>query len=209
VQFSEFRNRSSLVWSAVLAALLFWLGDSLLDGIFFEGTGYYAELIPDEPKELWMRLLLVTVLLGFGIVVQLLVNRRMEDQLRLRLAATVFESAADAIVVTDSRNNILDVNPAFERATGYSKAEVLGCNPRILKSGKHEAPFYQAMWRQLLDRGHWEGEIWDRRKDGSLYPKWMSITVVRQADQASSFVAISRDISRFKKTERGKFALAK
>jgi diguanylate cyclase (GGDEF)-like protein/PAS domain S-box-containing protein len=202
VQFSEFRNRSSLVWSAVLAALLFWLGDSLLDGIFFEGTGYYAELIPDEPKELWMRLLLVTVLLGFGIVVQLLVNRRMEDQLRLRLAATVFESAADAIVVTDSRNNILDVNPAFERATGYSKAEVLGCNPRILKSGKHEAPFYQAMWRQLLDRGHWEGEIWDRRKDGSLYPKWMSITVVRQADQASSFVAISRDISRFKKTEQ-------
>ena len=202
MQFSEFRNRSSLVWSAVLAALLFWVGDSLLDGIFFEGTGYYAELIPDEPKELWMRLLLVTVLLGFGIVVQLLVNRRMEDQLRLRLAATVFESAADAIVVTDSRNNILDVNPAFERATGYSKAEVLGCNPRILKSDKHEAPFYQAMWRQLLDRGHWEGEIWDRRKDGSLYPKWMSITVVRQADQASSFVAISRDISRFKKTEQ-------
>ena len=62
MQFSEFRNRSSLVWSAVLAALLFWVGDSLLDGIFFEGTGYYAELIPDEPKELWMRLLLVSVL---------------------------------------------------------------------------------------------------------------------------------------------------
>ena len=202
MQFSEFRSRSSLVWFAALAALLFWLGDSLLDGIFFEGTGYYAELIPEEPKELWMRLLLVTVLLGFGIVVQLLVNRRMEDQLRLRLAATVFESAADAIVVTDSRNNILDVNPAFERATGYSKAEVLGCNPRVLKSGKHDAPFYQAMWGQLLERGHWEGEIWDRRKDGSLYPKWMSITAVRQADQASSFVAISRDISRFKKAEQ-------
>jgi diguanylate cyclase (GGDEF)-like protein/PAS domain S-box-containing protein len=202
VQFSEFRYRSSLVWFAVLAALLFWLGDSLLDGIFFEGTGYYAELIPDEPKELWMRLLLVTVLLGFGIVVQLLVNRRMDDQLRLRLAATVFESAADAILVTDSRNNILDVNPAFERATGYCKAEVLGCNPRVLKSGKHDAAFYRAMWRQLLERGHWEGEIWDRRKDGSLYPKWMSITAVRQADQASSFVAISRDISRFKKTEQ-------
>ncbi len=202
MQYSEFRNRTSLVWFAVLMAVLFWLGDSLLDGIFFEGNGYYAELIPDDPKELWMRLLLVTALLGFGLVVQVLVNRRSHDQARLRLAATVFESAADAILVTDSGNHILDVNPAFEQITGYSKAEVLGRNPRFLKSGKHDAPFYQAMWRELLDRGYWAGEIWDRRKDGSLYPKWMSLVAVQHDDRVSSFVAIFRDISQFKKTEQ-------
>jgi diguanylate cyclase (GGDEF)-like protein/PAS domain S-box-containing protein len=202
VQFSEFHKRSSLVWFTVLLALLFWVGDSVLDGIFFENTGYYSELVPDDPKELWMRLLLVTVMLGFGIVVQLLVNRRSQDQARLRLAATVFESAADAILVTDGRNRILDVNPAFEQITGYSKAEVLGRNPRVLKSGKHDAPFYQAMWNKLLESGHWEGEIWDRRKDGSLYPKWMSLVAVQHDDRVSRFVAIFRDISSFKKTEQ-------
>ncbi len=202
MRFSEFRNRTILVWFSAIMALLFWVGDSVLDGIFFEGTGYFAELIPDDPKELWMRLLLVTVLLGFGIVVQLLVNRRSQDQARLRLAATVFDSAADAILVTDSSNHILDVNPAFQQITGYAKTEVLGRNPRFLKSGKHDAPFYQAMWNQLLESGHWEGEIWDRRKDGSLYPKWMSLVAVRYDDRVSRFVAIFRDISQFKKTER-------
>ena len=125
-----------------------------------------------------------------------------QDQARLRLAATVFDSAADAILVTDSSNNILDVNPAFQQITGYAKTEVLGRNPRFLKSGKHDAPFYQAMWNQLLESGHWEGEIWDRRKDGSLYPKWMSLVAVRHDDRVSRFVAIFRDISQFKKTER-------
>jgi len=109
VQFSEFHKRSGLVWFAVLLALLFWVGDSVLDGIFFENTGYFSELVPDDPKELWMRLLLVTVMLGFGIVVQLLVNRRSQDQARLRLAATVFESAADAILVDVNGRKVMDL----------------------------------------------------------------------------------------------------
>ena len=187
---------------ALLIALLFWIGDSLLDGLYFEGTGYRGEFIPDEPRELWMRPLLVTALIVFGGVVQRLLNRRMEDQARLVLAGKVFENAADAILITDGHNNILDVNPAFEQITGYRKQEVLGRNPRMLKSGKHDAAFYRDMWGRLLETGHWEGEVWDRRKNGVLYPKWMSVTAVRHEGQLSSFVALFRDISHFKQTEQ-------
>jgi diguanylate cyclase (GGDEF)-like protein/PAS domain S-box-containing protein len=199
---SELWNRTSVVWLALVGAVLFWIGDSILDGLFFEGSGYFAELIPEEPKELWMRFLLVSLMLLFGIGAQLLVNRRMEDQARLQLAARVFDSAADAIVITDSRNHILDVNPAFERTTGYAKEEVVGRDPRLLQSGEHDGEFYRDMWAQLRNCGHWEGEVWDRRKDGALYPKWLSINSVERNGNSRSYIAIFRDISKFKRTEQ-------
>lgn len=100
----------------------------------------------------------------------------------MRLAALIYQSNANAIVVTDANNRIVDVNPAFTRATGYSRDEVLGKDPKLMKSGRHDKAFYQQMWQAILEQGQWQGEIWDRHKSGGIYIKTISIVVLRNAD---------------------------
>ena len=123
-----------------------------------------------------------------------------------RLFATVFESNPAAIMITDRHNVILAVNPAFTRLTGYEVDEVLGKTPSMMKSGRHDAAFYQAMWEALRDNGEWSGEVWDRRKDGSLYPKWLHISVVHDMcrdgrGEPAFYVASFTDISERKEAE--------
>ena len=120
----------------------------------------------------------------------------------MRLAAATFETQ-EAILITDPEAKILRVNQAFQDITGYSAAEVVGQNPRMLQSGRHDAAFFQAMWSDLIDTGKWAGEIWDRRKNGEIYPKLMTITAVRDDNQrVTHYVAVSRDISNRKKSEQ-------
>lgn len=107
------------------------------------------------------------------------ITERHRADTELALTARVFETASDAIVITDAACNIISVNQAFTRLTGYRKGEALGQNPRILKSGRHDDEFYQAMWRSIAETGHWHGDIWDRRKDGSLYPKFLSVSAIK------------------------------
>ncbi|MGZ5053677.1 MAG: sensor domain-containing protein, partial [Methylobacter sp.] len=119
----------------------------------------------------------------------------------LRVAAATFETH-DAILITDASANIIRVNRAFQNITGYSSEEVLGKNPRILSSGRHDKAFYTAMWQQLLDTGTWAGEMWDRRKNGQIYPKWITITAVKDATgQTTEYVAIFSDITNRKQAE--------
>ncbi|MDP2432943.1 MAG: PAS domain S-box protein [Pseudomonadota bacterium] len=120
----------------------------------------------------------------------------------LRLAARVFEHAGEAIMVTDADNHIVKVNPAFSAITGYAAAEVLGQTPSRFKSGRHDAAFYQAMWRGLSETDSWEGEIWDRRRDGVIYPKWLTISAIRnQQGELRHYVALFTDISERKRNE--------
>ena len=100
----------------------------------------------------------------------------------MRLAASIYQSNADAIVVTDENNLIVDVNPAFTAITGYTLNEVVGKNPRIMQSGKHDKEFYQHMWQTILNEGYWQGEIWDKRKNGEVYTKFAHISVLRRSD---------------------------
>ena len=117
-------------------------------------------------------------------------------QNRMRLVAQVFESASDGIVVTDVNGVIQFANPAFLQTTGYSVTEVLGVSMRILKSGKHDEHFYQNMWSLLQDTGHWKGEIWNKRKNGEIYPEWMVINAVKNdLGQVILYSAIARDLS--------------
>jgi len=97
------------------------------------------------------------------------------------LAETFFNVAAEAILVTDADKNILSVNPAFLKITGYSREEVIGKNPSILSSGRHERGFYDEMWAEIETSGHWEGEIWNRKKNGTIYPEWLSVVSVKNA----------------------------
>lgn len=120
----------------------------------------------------------------------------------LLLARKVFEVNSEAIMVSDSHNRIVRVNAAFEAITGYRESEVLGRDPKLLGSGRHDAEFFQTMWHTLRDDGYWEGEIWDKRKDGSEYPKWVHINTIRDSDaRISHFVAVFSDISERKASE--------
>lgn len=119
-----------------------------------------------------------------------------QAQERLRLVATVFENSHEGVMITAPDNRIIEVNKAFSQITGYSAEEVAGETPHILSSGRHDALFYQSMWRQLRESGFWRGEIWNRRKSGEVYPEWLSITPITDQDgELEHFVAIFSDIS--------------
>jgi len=126
-----------------------------------------------------------------------------EAQLQLELSRKVIRHTSEAMLVTDAEERIITVNPAFERITGYAAAEVIGKTPAILRSGRHDAAFYDAMWVQLQRVGEWQGEIWDRRKSGEIYPKYLSINAVREDDEQAPthYVAIFTDISERKAQE--------
>ncbi|SPE23577.1 putative Diguanylate cyclase [Burkholderiales bacterium] len=118
-----------------------------------------------------------------------------EADAELRIAAIAFESR-EAMIVTDAQANILRVNEAFTKTTGYAQEEVLGKNPRIFKSGRHAAPFYAHMWGQIIATGRWQGEVWDKRKSGEIYPKWLGISTVYGSDgEVSHYVGSFTDIS--------------
>ncbi len=121
----------------------------------------------------------------------------------LQLAATVFANSPYGITVTDGAARILRVNPAFSAITGYRQEEVAGKTPAVLKSGAHSKEFYQAMWRTLGEQGRWKGELQNRRKDGSIYPEWLSIRAVKDArGDVTHYVAIFSDLSEHKESER-------
>ncbi len=113
----------------------------------------------------------------------------------LRIAAIAFESQ-EGMTVTDADGTILRVNRAFTDITGFSPDEIIGQNPRILRSGRHEPEFYSQMWQSLLQSGAWEGEIWNRRKNGEVYPEYLIITAVRDnAGKITNYVATFNDIT--------------
>lgn len=121
---------------------------------------------------------------------------------RVLLAAKVFDSVIEGITITDADGKILSVNRAFTEITGWTEAEALGQNPRVLRSERHDPSFYRAMWKALAERGQWEGEIWNRRKDGKVYPEWLSITAVKDHhDKTCRYVAVFRDLTELKNRE--------
>ncbi len=120
----------------------------------------------------------------------------------VRQVVAMFESTAEGVMLTDLEGHILSVNPAFTAVTGYTEAEALGRNPSFLKSGRHSDEFYQAMWAELVATGHWQGEVWDRRKNGEIYPEWLTISAVHDASGAvQSYVGVFSDISHIKRSE--------
>lgn len=131
------------------------------------------------------------------------ITERKQAETKLRLAANVFTHAREAILITEIDGTIIDVNDTFSRITGYSREEVLGKNPRLLNSGRQSSEFYAAMWKELHEKGHWYGEMWNRRKDGELYAQTMSISAVHDVNGAAMhYVALCMDITLMKKHEK-------
>ena len=120
----------------------------------------------------------------------------------LRLTSSVFNTSGEGILVVDTHNKVVTVNPSFSRITGYCLAEVVGQDPKMLASGRHDVTFFAQMWEDVKTKGSWQGEIWNRRKDGEVYPQWMRITtVLGQGNLPGHRIAVFADISEQKKTD--------
>jgi diguanylate cyclase (GGDEF)-like protein/PAS domain S-box-containing protein len=144
------------------------------------------------------------------VAVQEDITARKEAERQLLLSTHILNSVNQGVAVTDAGRNIRFINPAFTAITGYSAAEVIGRNPRLLHSGLMDEAFYQEMWRAINETGSWQGEIIDRRKNGESYPEWLSISTVRNEDgEVSHYVSVFTDISERKAAEERIIHMAK
>jgi diguanylate cyclase (GGDEF)-like protein/PAS domain S-box-containing protein len=127
-------------------------------------------------------------------------RKRMEEN--LRQAAAVYASTSEGVLITNASRIIEDCNEACTHITGYTLAELIGRTPAILKSGRQDEDFYRALWQSLSESGVWQGELWNRRKNGEIYPQWMTIRTVRNShDEITHYVAVYADISRIRQSE--------
>lgn len=138
----------------------------------------------------------------YGYMMDMTEKKQTEE--KLFLASRVFMHSHDGIIITDSTQKIIEVNQAFTSITGYSLEEVKGKNPRFLQSGRHGPEFYKELWHKLMTQGYWSGEVWNKRKNGSLYTETLTISAIKEEkdDDAKYFVGIFSDISDIKKFQQ-------
>lgn len=173
-----------LVWSALrtgrrntaLIQLMFM--SQVLAGAYFQ-KGYFSDDFALYGMSNFWIFAMALAVAGMALAVMSTVQRRAAHQLALN--AKVFAVSSDGIMIVDAENNIVEVNPAFSELTGYGHDEVIGKNPRLLSSGKHGQEFFSDMWKSLIETGHWEGEIWSRRKDGEAFLENLSIYTLKDA----------------------------
>ena len=128
--------------------------------------------------------------------------QRNRSQRQLELHAEVFRNSREAVIITDASKNIISVNSAFTELTGYTAEEVIGQNPKMLSSGKHDHDFYAAMWAQIDNNKRWQGEIWNRKKNGELLPQWLSISSSKnEQGEVTEYIGIALDISDYKSAQ--------
>lgn len=126
-----------------------------------------------------------------------------QDRINLELYSSVYQQSKQAIIISDRNNRIISVNDSFTELTGYTEQEIKGHNPRILASGRVQKIVYEEMWGALYSQGYWQGELWDRTKDGRVYPKWISINTIRnKRDEIQFFIGSFSDISDKKAAEQ-------
>lgn len=131
------------------------------------------------------------------------ITRQREDEFETQISGMLFKSAAEGVMITDVEGSILAVNPAFTRITGYSAEEAVGRNPRMLKSGIQDDSFYTNFWRSLRETGSWQGEVYNRKKNGEVYPEWLTISAARDNEgNVLSYIAVFSDLSRLLQTEK-------
>lgn len=139
----------------------------------------------------------------------LLIERLEGELVHHKIATTVFDATSEGIVVTGEDHKILHVNAAFYKTTGFTSQEVVGKTPRILSSGRQDKAFYEKMWRSIQAEGVWQGEIWNRRKNGEIYPEWLTINSVVDVNGAvTNYVGVFSDISLHKELQRSLHKLA-
>ncbi len=136
-------------------------------------------------------------------IVVLDITARKQAEANLMLAQQVFRHAAEGILITDASQRILEANKGFEEITGYSREEVIGKTREMLKFGQNDAAFYTEMWKTIRREGQWQGEVWNRRKNGAIYPEWLSLSEVRDdTGKVTNYVSVFTDITLRKESEQ-------
>ncbi|MDO9281923.1 MAG: diguanylate cyclase [Methylotenera sp.] len=134
-------------------------------------------------------------LLGFVQTIQDETDKRRTER-KLKQAASIFENTIEGIIITDADANILSVNPAFTKITGYEEDEVRGKNPSVLSSGRQDKAFFKRLWESLQSSGYWQGELWNRRKNGEAYAEWLTISVILDTkNKVKNYIAVFADIT--------------
>ncbi len=180
--------------AAFVGALLFWLFYAILERIQRELADSRERLIEEAESHVRLQQQRIAELTAW-------VEERKRTDEELRIAASAFESQ-EGMFVTAPDGVILRVNQAFTALTGYAAEEAVGRDTSLLKSGRHDAAFYRQMWEALERERYWQGEIWNRRKDGSVFPAWQTISAVADAEgRVSHFVSAFSDATRYKRAE--------
>jgi diguanylate cyclase (GGDEF)-like protein/PAS domain S-box-containing protein len=210
------RRMNATYRDALRAALLYLL----LSVVWLQLSGYLLNSLFDNSDErlrwqlingyAWVIFSAGLIFVARGRLLRCLgVSASRRDRERLRQAAAVFDCTHEGVLVTDTDGLIVHVNPAFMGITGYSLEDVLGHRPNVFKSGRHAPEFYQSMFATLHSVGEWSGEIWNRRKNGEIYPQWQTIRLVHGDDgRPSHYVAVFSDISAVKNSEQELMHLA-
>jgi diguanylate cyclase (GGDEF)-like protein/PAS domain S-box-containing protein len=173
---------------------------SLIKDIYNAGENKNIEVELNN-KSLWLNIVPLKELGYLNIYGQDITELK-KTRHNLKLIAKVFENSNEGIVITKPDGTIIDANQSFSEITGYSKDEIIGKNPSIIKSDKHDKIFYQNMWEYLIKEEHWQGEIWNRRKNGEIYPAWLSISAIKDDnDNLTHYIGMSMDISKSKESE--------
>jgi len=176
-----------------------------LETIFAEDGGQSCEItLQDGDTPRWVSVIEATVdkIRQNCLVAVLDIGERKRGEQELQLAATIYLALEEAVMVSDENNRIVAVNPAFSRLTGYSEKEAVGQPTSLLRSGRQDQPFYREMWQKLNSGGQWQGEIWNRRKNGDVYLEWLRIgTVYGKSGEVIRRVATSSDITERNRAE--------
>lgn len=130
------------------------------------------------------------------------ITHQKKSENELLLAEKIFENISEGVLITDKKGRIISVNPAFQIVTGYTEEEVVGKNPNILQSGLHNQEFYNEMWSEITNKGRWKGEIWNKRKNGEVFPEWLTISsIYDELGNITNYVAVFSDITDRKQAE--------
>lgn len=148
-----------------------------------------------------MRSVISCLFLLFGLLVSGLASYYFKLKEKIILSEKVFDALFESLMISDEKNRIIYVNPAFEETTGYSSSEILGKTPHVLSSGRQDKTFYLQMWKTLNQTGRWQGEIWNRRKNGEVYPEWLSIAQSRHNGQIMYHIGLFKDITSQKEAD--------
>ncbi|MDF1759517.1 MAG: diguanylate cyclase [Coxiellaceae bacterium] len=186
----------------VIFAMGFWLFESAMHTYYFDHQHFFYALFPSDPNELSMRCTIFGLFIIFGLIAAWVTHRTLQLKQQLSIDQIALTAIPESVVITDANNKIIFVNRAYTEVTGYTFDEVKGKNPSVASSGKQDKAFYKTLWTSLQQTGRWQGELWNRRKDGELYPEWLSISVIKDKHKnITNHIAIFSDITSRKAAE--------
>jgi len=181
---------------AVVIGLLYWPFEAMLHVLFFDGHDFISALLHPSANEAWMRGLMVFLFVFFGAFIYRLQQRQQQHIEQLEMLKQALDHAGEGVLITDSHGTIQYVNKAFHSTTGFTVEEAIGQNPSMLQSGKQSPDFYKTMWNTIQQDGEWCGRIWNRRKNGEVYPEQLHICAIYDAQgKVEHHVGIFFDIS--------------